>query len=180
MNRMNKKPTQDTLKIKRNSRQNPVFHYDRSKRMSMQGAPGFEHRGKRSLFKKNPSLKIILLDLGIIALLFFGMRFALNYEKNTGSIAGYRVKLNAIQVKDKLFTVLTMEKTAAGNPESGRTARVVYELDRSGAGETRELDLTRDTADLEMEVTLPVTDADQILRARITIGEETEKLSRRW
>lgn len=120
------------LTIKKKAHKDVVFHYNRTERYKLPGAPPKRiPRKKKGIFKRNPSLKILILDVLFILLLSAGIRFFFLREQPSGRVDGCEFRLHEILVKDKLFVSLDIHRDDSS--EAGQsTLPVTFFLEPEG------------------------------------------------
>ncbi len=94
----------------------PHFHYSRAERLGYD--PATEKKKKpESIFKRNRSLAIILVDLAVILLIYFIYIFFLAPDASTARMSSYEFRLRAVQFGDDVLVTLAVESLAeAGTP----------------------------------------------------------------
>jgi len=94
----------------------PHFHYSRAERLGYD--PGNEVKKKpESIFKRNRSLAIILIDLAVILLIFVIYILFLAPDASTVRMSSYEFRLRAVQFGDDVLVTLAVESLSdAGTP----------------------------------------------------------------
>ncbi len=124
------------------------FYYDREDRVRGLSAYVRERQeGKtRSIFRKNRSLAIILIDLGVILLIVAIMFFFVRLRAVEELYDGLTVDGDAYFIEGRIFVTLVVERT--GSSEYAGTARAIFSVP-DGNEYSIESPLPSDTGDTE-------------------------------
>lgn len=110
-----------------------VFHYDREERLQFL-SPQIRERGflPKSIFKRNRSLLIILLDILLIAMIFLifsligGFQSKENYD-------GYTLDFKAFEYNGKIFLTLKMTDITDGAGRENNLVEAFFKLGKENA-----------------------------------------------
>ncbi len=94
----------------------PHFHYSRAERLVYD--PANEAKKKpESIFKRNRSLAIILIDLAVILLIYVIYLIFLAPDASTARMSSFEFRLRAVQFGDDVLVTLAVESLSdAGSP----------------------------------------------------------------
>jgi hypothetical protein len=85
------------------------FHYDRSERLAAK-AGGERVEVSGGLFKRNRSLAIILLDLGVIVIIFLLLQFVITPGRSATRSGDFRLELKAFRFEDEIYSTLEITR----------------------------------------------------------------------
>jgi hypothetical protein len=94
----------------------PHFHYSRAERLGYDPATSGKKKPE-SIFKRNRSLAIILLDLAVILLVYVIYLVFLAPDASTARMNSYEFRLRAVQFGDDVLVTLAVQSLSeAGTP----------------------------------------------------------------
>jgi hypothetical protein len=86
------------------------FHYNRDERLSMPNAPKLNYGPKQSIFKRNKSLAIILIDIAIILVVFSFFKIFLELPPHVDENNGYLLSLSGFSTNEEVIVRIKIEK----------------------------------------------------------------------
>lgn len=145
------------------------YHYSRSERLE-QGGRDREQAKKGSIFRRNRSLTLILIDVALILVIYLLFTYVFNTQPTTHDYGGYSFTIRAVAFGDEVLCTVRADQKDPEEGVAGAPARVVFESGEARE-ETSDLLPTGQTGERNFRARLPRAEAGEEVRATVYIGE---------
>lgn len=149
-----------------------TYHYSRSDRLKMGGHDLEAPKKKGSIFNRNRSLAIVLIDIALIVVIYIIFSLVFNTEPTSESYGGYNFSLRAVAFADEVLCTVRVTQQEPEEGVAGVPATVRFS---SGGGSAETIDLlpTGNTSERLFRARLQRSEAANEVRATVEIGDHS-------